>query len=46
MKLYFKLNDPMDVSKGYTELTQSEFIDYKRTDKHFFINLGYAYMET
>lgn len=49
MKKYFLLNDRNDVSKGYTEVSESEIRKYVSEfsdGKPYFINLGYAVMET
>ena len=49
-KIFFVMNDRTDVSKGYSQVSQenvkkyiSEFTDGERA---YFINLGYAVMET
>jgi len=49
MKKYFILNDRNDVSKGYTEVSEAEIRKYVSEfsdGKAYFINLGYAVMET
>ena len=49
-KKFFILNDREDVHKGYTEVTQEDVRKYIRSfpegDRAYFINLGYAIMET
>ena len=49
-KKFFILNDREDVSKGYTEVSQEYVQKYIRSfpegDRAYFINLGYAVMET
>ena len=49
MKKYFLLNDRNDVSKGYTEVSEAEIrkhITNFSEGRPYFINLGYAVMET
>lgn len=49
MKKYFLLNDRNDVSKGYTEVSEAEIrkhITNFLEGRPYFINLGYAVMET
>ena len=49
MKKYFLLNDRNDVSKGYAEVSEAEIRKYVSEfsdGKRYFINLGYAVMET
>ena len=49
MKKYFLLNDRNDVSKGYSEVSEAEIrkhITNFSEGRPYFINLGYAVMET
>lgn len=48
-KIFYVLNDRNDASKGYTEVTQEflkKYIDSFTEGRPYFINLGYAVMET
>lgn len=49
-KLYYVLNDRNDISKGYKEVSEEFIKDYissfPEEDRAYFINLGYAVMET
>lgn len=48
-KIFYVLNDRNDTSKGYTEVTQEfvkKYIDSFTEGRAYFINLGYAVMET
>ena len=49
-KKYFVLNDRTDVNKGYTEVSKEYVQKYIKSflpgDRAYFINLGYAIMET
>ena len=49
-KKYFVLNDRNDVNKGYTEVSKEYVQKYIKSfpvgDRAYFINLGYAIMET
>lgn len=48
-KIFYVLNDRNDTSKGYTEVTQEfikKYIESFTEGRPYFINLGYAVMET